>query len=184
MANLPEFKEKKTSQLAALLISKAGGEYDMYKLLKLLYMVDRESLCRRGHPVTYDAPYSMRSGPVLSGTYDIIKGARSGEDWGQIFNERVPSYTISLRNVDLVFGELSKADIEIANEIFDEFGHLSGGELKEITHQFPEFEEPENNSSKPINIRTILESAKWEEEEIEEAFQDLDHMAWFETVIR
>ena len=181
--NTPDFKERKTSQLASLILRRAGGEYDMYKLLKILYMIDREALRRWGHPVTYDAPYSMKSGPVPSHTYDIIKGVRPGETWNMLFNEREPSYNISLKTDCLQFDELSEAEIKLANEIFGQFGHLSGPQLKAITHAFPEYEEQDGNSSRPIDFSLILETAGWDEDEIEEAIRDLAHQAWFEKTV-
>jgi hypothetical protein len=44
------------------------------KLIKLLYLVDREALLRWGRPVTTDRHVSMPKGPAVSQTYDLIVG--------------------------------------------------------------------------------------------------------------
>jgi hypothetical protein len=44
------------------------------KLIKLLYIVDREALLRWGRPVTTDRHVSMPKGPVVSQIYDLIVG--------------------------------------------------------------------------------------------------------------
>ena len=44
------------------------------KLIKLLYLADREALLRWGRPITFDAYVSMDRGPVLSSVLDLING--------------------------------------------------------------------------------------------------------------
>ena len=66
---VPRFKEHKTTQIAVLLVKYSGGKIDLYKLIKLIYLIDRESLKRRGHPVTFDRPYNLPLGPTPSHTY-------------------------------------------------------------------------------------------------------------------
>jgi len=59
------FSEKKIAQVAAFFVSKAGGRLNHMKLLKLIYLSDRESLDQWGEPISYD---SMERGSVLSST--------------------------------------------------------------------------------------------------------------------
>jgi uncharacterized phage-associated protein len=42
------------------------------KLIKLLYLADREALLRWGRPITTDRHVSMPKGPVVSQIYDLI----------------------------------------------------------------------------------------------------------------
>jgi uncharacterized phage-associated protein len=62
----PRFNEQKATQAAARFLKLANGKMNYLKLIKLLYLLDRESLNRRGRPVTGDQYYSMKLGPVLS----------------------------------------------------------------------------------------------------------------------
>ena len=66
------FNEAKAAQAAARLLKKRGGKMAYMKLIKLLYLVDREALRRWGRPVTTDRYVSMDHGPVLSSTLDLI----------------------------------------------------------------------------------------------------------------
>ena len=68
------FNERKAAQAAAYLLCKAGGSLNVLKLVKLMYLAERESLRRYGETITGDALVSMRNGPVLSATLDHING--------------------------------------------------------------------------------------------------------------
>ena len=74
----PRYKEEKTAQMAALFLTLRGGKMSHLKLLKLMYMVDREALRRLGRSVSFDNYSSMEHGPILSTTYDRIKGGTLG----------------------------------------------------------------------------------------------------------
>lgn len=49
---------------------------DIYHVLKLLYFADKAHLERNGRFICGDSYVAMKSGPVPSGTYDIIKDIR------------------------------------------------------------------------------------------------------------
>ena len=44
------------------------------RLLKLLYIADRESISETGRPITGGSILAMERGPVLEGVYDLIRG--------------------------------------------------------------------------------------------------------------
>lgn len=59
---------------AVLLKTEPAHRMGRLRLLKLLYIADREALTERARPITGDSPVAMDNGPVLSNTYDLIKG--------------------------------------------------------------------------------------------------------------
>ena len=65
------FREEKATALASFFLEKAGGELEYLKLLKLMYLVERESLRVLSASVTGDVFYSMKHGPVMSATFDL-----------------------------------------------------------------------------------------------------------------
>ena len=69
-----QYDEIKATQVAAYFLSKFNNRISKLKLMKLMYIADRESFRICGEPITYDAYCSMPHGPVLSKTYDIMKG--------------------------------------------------------------------------------------------------------------
>jgi len=67
-----QFDERKATQAAAYLIQKNGGSMNYMALLKLLFLADRASLLKRGHPITGDQVFSMRHGLVLTHVLDRV----------------------------------------------------------------------------------------------------------------
>lgn len=74
MADYTLFDERKAAQAAAFLLHKAGGRLPLLKLMKLLYLSERESLQKYGDTITGDTFVSMPNGPVLSMTLNFING--------------------------------------------------------------------------------------------------------------
>ena len=66
------FNEVKATQAAARILRNRGGRMSYMKLIKLLYLADREALARWGRNITTDNYVSMPHGPVLSHVLDLI----------------------------------------------------------------------------------------------------------------
>ena len=156
---VPRFKEHKTTQIAALLVKYSGGKIDLYKLIKLIYFIDRESLKRRGHSVTFDRPYNLPLGPTPSHTYHLIWNPWDGEYWSQSFS--LPKKNIiRLLNNDTGDGELSRFETDLIREIYGEFDNKSFSELKKYVHSLPEFDDP-GPSSAPMEWNRLLKAVGW-----------------------
>ena len=76
------FNERKVAQMAAFFLQQAGGTLNILKLMKLLYLSEREAMNRYGEPLSYDAMVSMPHGPVLSMTYECMNGYGSEDPEG------------------------------------------------------------------------------------------------------
>src|SRR5690242_6025860 len=105
------FNEKKATQAAAQFLRLANGRMNYMKLIKLLYIADREALLRWGRPITTDVYFSMKHGPVLSEVLDLIS---EGPDpfFGETFWSRHISkedYDVSLK-ADPTQDQLSEAE--------------------------------------------------------------------------
>jgi uncharacterized phage-associated protein len=66
------FNEFKVTQIAAFFLPKEGGEMFLLKLMKLLYLSERESFARFECSISGDKFYSLPHGPVLSRTKELI----------------------------------------------------------------------------------------------------------------
>ncbi|MBE5315674.1 MAG: SocA family protein [Xanthomonadales bacterium] len=156
------FNEAKAVQAIAWLLNKAGGRLDKWQLIKMLYLAERTYLRKHGALITGDRFVSMQYGPVVSSTYDLIKasGARVSE-WSRWLNP-VSEHAISLRadlSVDReAMQKLCDAEIAELDAIFEEFGHMSGKELVDFTHDnCHEWLDPKG-SSVPITTTEVLEA--------------------------
>lgn len=154
------FNELKTAQIAAYFLLKNDGCLPILKLMKLLYLADREAMTCYDTPLTYDRMVSMPHGPVLSQTYDLMGGnskpIQGGwEDW---ISDR-ENHNVSLNKEKLSrdsFYKLSNADIEVLDQVWEKFGHMSKWELRDFTHdQCSEWKDPQG-SSLPISYEDVF----------------------------
>ena len=67
------FNERKAAQAAAWFLRQQGGRMPHLKLVKLMYLADRQSLDEHGFPITGVLAVSMPHGPVLSMTLNVVK---------------------------------------------------------------------------------------------------------------
>ena len=129
------------------------------KLIKLLYLADREALLRWGCPITTDRYVSLDRGPVLSHVLNLITDETDPETssiWARVISEPT-KYEVHL-NEEIQEEELSDAEIDLLNEIFREYGKMSRWDLVRITHDLPEWVDPAG-SAIPISYRDILLNA-------------------------
>lgn len=159
------YEPKKAAQLIAALILKAGGEtINLLKAVKLVYLIDRESIRRYGFPVLDEPRVSMPRGPVNSTTYSHINGEYDLEacGWSEILQDRA-NHKIALAHQGVAFDdldELSDADLECVEAVWAQFGHMSQWDLVDWTHNpknIPEWEDP-NGGSTVIPLQRILHS--------------------------
>ncbi len=118
-----QFDEKRSTQAAAQFLKKAGGTLNYMVLLKFLYLADREALLRWGTPITGDSYLSMRWGPLLSRTHDLITEELPQEEtaasfWKTHINKK--NYEVGLEK-DPGNDALSEADERLISEVFDKF---------------------------------------------------------------
>ena len=163
-----QFNEKKAVQAAAYLIQKNGGSMNYMALLKLLFLADRASLLKRGHPITGDQIFSMKHGLVLTQILDRISQKKQ-EHRAQLWHEFIPrpSPAIFLVHVEKEPGTdlLAPADLSVLDEVMTKFAGLDEWELVDVVHELPEWRE--TNSALPVPFEDILRSEEVSEEVIE-----------------
>ena len=122
------------------------------RLLKLLYIADRELLAAKGRTITGDRVFAMKFGPVLDRTYDLIKGleAKAGE-WDDFIHS--DGYAVELRK-DPGLDDLSRAEIAKLQEVSDRYRDVDDEDLSMLTHSFPEWEKYSVSGGDKIPGRT------------------------------
>ena len=103
------FNEEKATELAARMLS-WGGSMKFIKLLKLIYLADREALDREGHSISTDRWVSMKHGPVPTQTYNLIHQEDDPDRhpvWNQ-YIENQADYCIGLKK-EIGINHLSEA---------------------------------------------------------------------------
>jgi uncharacterized phage-associated protein len=179
----PRYKEEKTAQMAALLLKLRGGKMSHLKLLKLMYMIDREALNRFGRSVSFDSYSSLDHGPILSTTYNRIKGGTLGitPPWEKYITTREGN-DVRLK-CEAPTSELSQAEISLIEEIFESFGSWWRFDLVKYMHDnFEEWSNPDKSST-PIEYQDILRAIKKSDEEITGIESEIEELAVFERLV-
>jgi len=175
------FSEEKVAQMAAYLLLKRGGRMAYLKLMKLLYLSNRQSMVKHGRMMGEDRLFSMQHGPVMSTTLDLIRGRADidGAYWYQLI--QTDRHDVVLRadprtmDADEVFDELSKSDVRILDEIYAQYGHMNRYELRDMTHLMdvcPEWHDP-GFSRTPINVLEIFLNEGKSQEEAENMLRSM-----------
>jgi uncharacterized phage-associated protein len=161
------FNEKKATQLAAAFIAHSGGVLNHMKLIKLMYLADRTALLRWERPITGDAYFALKHGPILSATYSMISdGQTPNADsyWFHYISESV-GYEVSLLQ-PCPADDLSEAEEAVIKEVFAQYGDFEKWALvRHLHHVLPEWQDP-GESAFPIPFESILKGEGWSPQEI------------------
>ena len=150
------YREDRATQAAARFLKKRGGTMSYMKLLKLLYLADRLALLELGRPITFDRFYSMKHGPVLSRTLELMTedpDPLAPSYWAEIISP--PSnYEVRLKG-EAPHDQLSPAQEDIIDRVYAQYGHMHRFQIRDFTHTLPEWSDP-NGSSIPIRPKDVL----------------------------
>lgn len=126
---------------------------DHYQAVKFLYLADREHLNKYARPITFEKYCALPFGPVASNALDLLKGHAGAlkkfgiaelpfetEQLDKIVYIRSPK-----RAVD--YDVFSKSDIEVFDLILERYGHLSFGDLYNLTHAHFAYTKARSNKS-------------------------------------
>ncbi len=168
-----KFDAEKAVQAAGVLLrAHEGRQMEFLRLLKLLYIADRESLKATGSPIIGNKPVAMDYGPLHSAVYDLIKGMHPDE---QIWSAHIQKFGYSIRLLDDPgVLKLSRFEIEILNKIADQYCNDSEWDIVKYTHSFEEWKKNfVEGTSRPIPIEDILDAVGFDESEKLAIIQDL-----------
>lgn len=180
------FNERKVAQMAAFFLGQTKeGRMPHLKLMKLLYLSDREAVRAFGHPVSGDFMVSMPHGPVLSMTLNLMDGDTESQPggWEEWISDK-ENHELSLRDSvntgDL--DELAPAEVEVLNKVWTEFGSMGKWEIRDWTHQHcPEWQDPKG-SSNPIPFERLAQAVGFDKNAAQElaaqiqAEQEIDRL--------
>ena len=175
------FDERRAAQAAARLLDRHDRTMPYIKLIKLLYLADRESLIETGAPITGDRFVSMRHGPVLSRVLDLIKDDCPAEDsvWhGYVARKRFDACLVG----NTESKRLSDVDRGILDGVFDAYGCLKEWDVVARTHALPEWKDP-GNTAIPIEPEDILRYNDFTEAEIERVAEQAHAVYSFHTLL-
>jgi hypothetical protein len=138
------------------------------KLIKELYLIDRESLGKWHKSLTGDLYMSMKNGPVLSNVLDNINERISPDSYWNEHIARSGRYDIKLKVDSCPIDELSKRERELIDGIVDRFKDFNEWQIVDWCHEnLPEWEKIDSGRAQ-IFIRDMLKAMGKTKEETEE----------------
>jgi len=159
-APISGYKSVKASQIAAFFADSEVG-ITKAKVIKLVYLSEREFMKRYAHPMTFDEFYSIKHGPICSATLNGIDGNLGYPEWGilRLGDENEVSTTRGVSRADLNY--VNDAEFEVLTDIWKKFGGYTSGQLRTYTHKHCS-EYTETNSRIPISYGDIFKALGFE----------------------
>lgn len=165
------FDIEKLTQLVSYILKKNNNRLNYTKLIKILYLADKESFNAINHSMTGDLYYSLPQGPVLSNLLDLIRGRanfRLQTYWDSRF--LTDDYDLVLLTQNIPDGKLSRFEKRIIDELDVKFHNKSYADLIAYVHDknnCPEWIKPASHGRSPITEADILKSLGRTDDEIE-----------------
>jgi len=162
------FDVTKATEVAGQFLKREGGTINIMKLVKLVYLLDRASVARRGVPVIGGAYFSLPNGPITSEFLDLIN---SGCLWG-LQNCRWEEFITDRQNheVELVKDpgrdHLSDSEMDLINTVYHEHGGKDQWQLRDWCHERCEEWTPLEEGRERITLERIARALGKTEEQI------------------
>ncbi|MBX9678954.1 MAG: SocA family protein [Gemmataceae bacterium] len=148
----------KVIQAIGVLFREDGVQSMNYmRLLKLLYIADREAILETEQPIVGGPFIAMERGPVLEEVYDLIRGQHTDMPlWGDFLETK--RYNIELIQKPDV-KKLSRYEIKKLQDVSRRYIFQDEWDLAKITHEFPEWiKNNPGSSSRKIPLDDILDA--------------------------
>ncbi len=147
------------------------------KLMKLVYLADRESMRATGHPITYDSFACLENGPIPSSIYNLVKGdhvkAREG-DWSEWVEAPLGVGVKLIKQVELTdLDELSQENLDVLEEVWGQFGRMNEKRIIDYTHDLPEYTDPGQGTSTPLSYEAVFRGLGVPDEQAQSLGQDI-----------
>jgi hypothetical protein len=148
------FSAEKILQEVGYLLSLNDNRMNLLKLMKELYLIDRESITERDSSISEDSYFSLPHGPVLSFTLNMLNDLSLNSDnpWAiYLKSEHARYYHNIILFKETPEDRLSKKDKSYIKIISDKFKNFKDREIEDYTHRkLPEWKDPKGSS---IRIR-------------------------------
>ena len=146
---------KTLQSVCVLLRNEQGRRLSYLRVLKLLYLAEREILAEGGIPLTGSRVVAMKDGPVLEDVYDLIRGRHPATPvWSQFI--RKDQYFLEMQ-ADPGVGKLSRFIVEKLEEVIARHRGNNDFEVVDETHRLEEWRKNDpGESSRVIPLSDIM----------------------------
>ncbi len=178
-----KFDAKKATQVACLFIQKEADSINIMKLVKLIYLLDRLSIVRRGIPVVGGDYFSMKNGPVISEILDLINSGTLyfvKTDWKKYISDRENHMVTIVESPGT--DQLSESEKKMINQIYLQHGEKNQYQLREWCHRnCPEWHGI-TKGRKEISVERILQ-VSGKSSEIKKVIREQNEIEYLDSIL-
>jgi len=182
LAPLVGFRSRKAAQVCAHFALLNNGIIDKLKLIKLVYLSERQILADHRRPMLFDELFSLPHGPICSSTLNGIDGAIHGHIWDD-FLARNGNKIVAMKKFERDdLDEISDVELDTINNVWAKFGRFSASQLRNYTHDHcPEY--TETTGRIPISYREVLGALGVSDEEAELVEREIAELRRVESAL-
>ncbi|MEK7677160.1 MAG: Panacea domain-containing protein [Verrucomicrobiota bacterium] len=162
------FDITKATEVACQFVKREGGAINIMKLVKLVYLLDRLSLARRGIPVVGGAYFSLPNGPITSEFLDLINSGRlcgaADSHWDKFISDR-QNHEVALRQ-EAPPQHLSESELGLIGAVYLEHGGKDQWQLRDWCHEHCEEWTPREEGRDLIALEQVARAVGKTQEQI------------------
>ncbi|MCX7045995.1 MAG: Panacea domain-containing protein [Candidatus Sumerlaeota bacterium] len=147
---------------------------NIMKLVKLVYLLDRLSIQRRGIPVVGGTYFALPNGPITSELLDLINAGRlEGEKdcrWAEFIRDR-QNHEVALIG-EGSSSHLSESELALIEQVYEAHGAKDQWQLRDWTHQHCEEWTPLEQGRDTISIESIARALGMSEAKVQQIRED------------
>ena len=156
---LAGFDPGKAIDFIVFFAAREGGKISKLKLIKLIYLTEREFISNFGHPSLMDEYFSLPHGPIFSSTLNIIDKKIYEEKTIDIFRLRGKNVVLTVSRDKWAYDEMSDADFDAAGRVWEIHGAKTASQLRNFTHDHCSEYTHVDHSRLPIFMENLLTAA-------------------------
>lgn len=169
-----QFKPEKLVE-TMLYLARSGKELDQYKVVKLIYLADREHFRLFRRPISFDKFVAMEYGPVASNALRIMKGENvPGVDKRDLpfeVQKLDKLYFLQRPKREIKREMFSKSDLKVLDQTLRDYGDCSFGQLYRLTHEHFAYDRAWQNrksNAEPMLFEDFLDESASKAEIVED----------------
>ncbi len=174
------FDVTKATEVACEFLQREGGSINIMKLVKLVYLLDRLSVARRGIPVVGGAYFSLPNGPITSELLDLVNSGRiwgaTDCHWEEFIGDRQNHEIAALKEARSQ--HLSESELRLIDAIYQEHGKKDQWQLREWCHEHCEEWTPLEQGRQRIELERIAKAVGKTDEQINRIKEDARELSF------
>ncbi len=154
--------ERLATQMAVAFIAKANRPVGRLRLLKLMYLAEREAMRRFLRPIIGDRILAMREGMALSDTARLARGKGEADgEWNRHIVRNAQGLGIRKGMSGRPLDCLGSDDLEVIQSVWHRYGDKSQDELVHgVHHKLPEwiehrYDDDRGPQAVPVSYETL-----------------------------